>query len=176
MVSALLVSSLSSLSVTKPRSILTALLSKLDVHVSGLGCSASQNTGVMITYVPQVLESLQDTIKDALPSNIRQKELSTAVWKLGTAIEAVVKKRDWIEAAKREQEGQTWVFNKKLEHEIELQVFANYQFSPRFVNKRRHRTDHLLAEDNEQWPMLTLDDLTLYLPGKCKRHSLTIGP
>ena len=132
---------------------------------SGLMCGRRPG---MSTYLPQVIESLQDTLKDALPPNIRHKEPSTAVRKLGTAIEAVAKKRCWVEAASGSQEGQKWVLTDKLEREIQPQLFANYTFSPRFVNGKRLLTDHLLAEDNEQWPVLTMDDLIPYLLGNFK--------
>ena len=125
------------------------------------------------TYLPQVLESLHDTIKDALPQNIHLKEPTTAIRKLSAALEAISKSRDWVTPAVDTRDEQKWAFTERLQEEIEPQVFATGSFSPRYVNGPRLLTEHLLTEDDEQWAKLTLEDLVEHMPDNFKKVSLT---
>ena len=70
------------------------------------------------TYLPQVLESLHDTIKDATPRTIRLKEPSTAIRKLTSATDAVARSRDWIAPATGPIASQKWVFTQRLDEEM----------------------------------------------------------
>ena len=73
------------------------------------------------TYFPQVLESLHDTIKDALPEKMHLKDPSQAIAKLGPALEAVAKSREWIAPATGRNSSQKWVFTERLEDDIAKQ-------------------------------------------------------
>ena len=104
--------------------------------------------------MPQVLESLHDTIKDALPRNIHQKEPSTAISKLGFALEAVALARGWIDpATEQHAPSQMWVFNDQFEKEITPSEYLLGSFSPAYVSGppagKKMVTEHLLLEDEE---------------------------
>ena len=121
------------------------------------------------TYLPQILESLHDTIKDALPPNIHLKEPTTAIRKLSSALESVAKSRDWIAPATGAQVEQKWVFTECLDEAIAPQTYAAGSFSPRYVYGPRLFTEHLLTEDEEQWSKLTMEALIEYMPENCKK-------
>ena len=116
------------------------------------------------TYLPQVIESLHDTMKDALPQKIRYAEPTTAIRKLASAWEAVAKSRGWIEASPDPVLSKKWVFTDRLEEETAPQKYLVGSFSPRWVHGPRMLTEHLLTEDEEQWRKLTLEDLIEHGP------------
>ena len=112
------------------------------------------------TYLPQVLESLHDTIKDALPRNIRNLQPSTAIRKLSAALVAVSKSRNWIQVAYGQKVADKWEYTDRLEQEHAPQTYLAGTFSPRYVGGPRLLIEDLLTEDDEQLAKLTLDSLT----------------
>lgn len=124
------------------------------------------------TYLPQVLESLHDTIKDALPQNIHLKEPTTAIRKLSSALEAIATSRNWIAPAAGAQVEEKWVFTGRMEEDIAPQTYAAGTFSPRYVYGPRLVTEHLLTEDEEQRAKLTMDSLIEYMPENYKKCPL----
>ena len=126
------------------------------------------------TYLPQVLESLHDTIKDALPRNIRNVQPSTAIRKLSAALEAVPKSRNWIQVASGKKVADKWEHTDLFEHEIAPQKYVAGNFSPRYVGGPRLLTEHLPTEDDYQWAKLTLDCLTEHMPHHFKNMEVGI--
>ena len=126
------------------------------------------------TYLPQVLESLHDTIKDALPRHIRLQQPSTAIRKLSAAMEAVAKSRNWIEVASGLKVAEKWKYTGRLEQEIAPQPYLVGIFSPRYVGGPRLLTEHLLTEDDEQWAKPTFDALMEHMPHNVKTMEVDI--
>ena len=126
------------------------------------------------TYVPQVLESLHDTIKDAFPRNIRLQQPSTAIRKLSAAMEAVAKSRNWIEVASGLKVAEKWKYNGRLEQEFAPRTYVMGTFYPRYVGGPLLLTEHLLAEDDEQWAKPTFDALREHMPDNFKTMEVDI--
>ena len=124
------------------------------------------------TYLPQVLESLHDTIKDALPRSIRFQEPSAAITKLGYALEAVARSREWTTPATGQNSSQKWVFTERLGKEIEKYTYKPGSFSPQIVHGPRKRSERLTTEDDEQWYKLTLNALVQHTPDNVKSVSV----
>ena len=124
------------------------------------------------TYLHEVLKSLHDMIKDALPQKSHIQDPSTAISKLSLALEAVAQSRAWIAPATGQNSSQKWVFTENLEGQIKKDTYILGDFSVRHVCGPGRKTEHLLTEDDEQWKKPTLNDLAQHLPDNCKSVSV----
>ena len=126
------------------------------------------------TYLPQVLESLHDTIKDALPEKMHLKDPSQAIAKLGPALEAVAKSREWIAPATGRNSSQKWVFTERLEDDIAKQTRIDDSFPPRCVKGPRKRTRRVMIENDARPTTLTFDALERHMPDNIKSASVNV--